>query len=233
MLIALAAIVTGSQQLLLLPKEKSEDRREVAATAPSLPQQVVLKPVDRIDSEMEESQRQHLKAVVHRICDTDDDHPKFIHVFALQVPIMLLAISVLAFLAAMCSIVFGPLAYQPVWDDNARVCRLLCPLTVECELINIDCCSFHHSQRFMPRHFLRYVVHHAQTFQPTAQRGRVVGTGLVEEHRHLEERDYTCSNGTSAIEYQASNPYPYHLYLHLRPVLLVHFDNSAITISRS
>ena len=123
-LLALGAIVTGSQQLLLLPNERQEDRRTVTGVASVLPQQVLLKPVDRIDSEMETAERQHLKEVVGRICDTPEGEELNYHqIFALQTPIMLLALAVVTFVAAMCSVVFAPLATEPVWGDNAKVCN--------------------------------------------------------------------------------------------------------------
>ncbi|KAL9091177.1 MAG: hypothetical protein Q9159_001594 [Coniocarpon cinnabarinum] len=41
-------------------------------------------------------------------------------VFALQCPLMMLSFSVLSFLAAMCSTIFGPLVVAIRWDDNAK-----------------------------------------------------------------------------------------------------------------
>ena len=87
-----------------------------------LPQQVLLKPVDRRDSELEESEKRYLQAILKRLRNTRrDDRPNNLHVFALQAPIMLMSLAVVAFLAGLCSVVFAPLAKQLVWDDNAKV----------------------------------------------------------------------------------------------------------------
>ena len=117
MLLAFVAIVMGSQQLLVLPNEKLQDSDEDFETSTALDSK------DRYDRELKESEKQYLQAVVKRLRDTrHDDRPNVFLVFALQAPIMLLTLSVMAFLAGLCSVVFAPLANHLAWDDNAKVC---------------------------------------------------------------------------------------------------------------
>ena len=125
MLTALLAIVTGSQQLLLLPNERHTDQqRDVTGADAVLPQQVLLKPVDRADTEMEEAERRHLDAIAERIGGTEE--LRWFQMFVLQVPIMLLSIAVIEMLAAVCSVVLAPLAAMPVFDDQTKVSRNHC-----------------------------------------------------------------------------------------------------------
>ncbi|MCJ1460343.1 hypothetical protein MMC28_010723 [Mycoblastus sanguinarius] len=106
----------GSQQLLVLPNEKLQDSDEDFETSTALDSK------DRYDRELKESEKQYLQAVVKRLRDTrHDDRPNVFLVFALQAPIMLLTLSVMAFLAGLCSVVFAPLANHLAWDDNAKI----------------------------------------------------------------------------------------------------------------
>ena len=127
MLISLAAIVTGSEQLLLLPSEQRRDQCESFGSSRILSQQSLLKPVDRIDTELEEEEKSHLDDVLDRMRNKRSDSPKYLCLLALQAPIMLLTLAVVLFFAALLSIVFGPLVGNLVLDDNARVRRA--PLT--------------------------------------------------------------------------------------------------------
>ena len=114
LLLAFIAIVTGSQQLLVLPGEGSHDLDESKDGHPR---------------EVKESEKQYLRKVVERLrVRSREDRPNTFQVYALQAPIMLLASSVTAFLMGMCSVVFAPLARQPEWADNAKVCCYTLPL---------------------------------------------------------------------------------------------------------
>ena len=116
MLLALAAIVMGSQQMLVLPNERRQDVDEGTGTA------LVLKMVDTNDTQMEISENQYLQAIVKRLCETHrHGRPNTFQVFALQAPMMLLSLSVVAFLAGLCSVIFAPLATKLAWDGNAKV----------------------------------------------------------------------------------------------------------------
>ena len=102
--------MTGSQQLLLLPGEAASyhdlDESKEGGHAKAA----------------KESEKQYLRKVVERLrVRSHEDRPNVFQVYALQAPIMLLASSVTAFLAGMCSVVFAPLASQLKWDDDAKV----------------------------------------------------------------------------------------------------------------
>ena len=102
MLLAFITVVLGSQQMLVLPKERS---------------------LVEIDGELKDYDEQYLQAVIARFRGPgrDSHRPNRLQVAALQAPFMVLSLSVLAFLAGMCSVVFAPLARAPVWGDNAKV----------------------------------------------------------------------------------------------------------------
>lgn len=121
-LLSLVAVVCGSQQLLVLPNESRQYTRDGMGNSQPLPQQVLSEPSNRPVAELEESEKLHLLAIAKRFRETRrGDRPNTLQVFALQVPIMLLALAVVTFIAGLCSIVFAPLAIQAVWDDNAKV----------------------------------------------------------------------------------------------------------------
>ena len=99
-LLAFAAIVMGSQQLLVLPSVQ----------------------IDKVDQDLEEDYRARLNDIVERLCRTPHaNRPNYFHVTALQMPFMVLSFSVLAFFGGLCSIIFAPLAKHIVWDDDAKV----------------------------------------------------------------------------------------------------------------
>lgn len=99
---ALVAIISSSQQLWILP------RLDLGTL-----------------SDVREKHRriEDLSAFVHRVQKTNGRSgtlkPKYI--FALQAPIMLLTLSVLAFLAGMCSTIYSPLAQRLAWNDDAKI----------------------------------------------------------------------------------------------------------------
>ena len=99
-LLAFAAIVMGSQQLLVLPSIQ----------------------INKDDHELEEDYRAQLNDIVERFCRTPyANRPNHFHVTALQMPFMVLSFSVLAFFGGLCSIIFAPLAKHMIWDDDAKV----------------------------------------------------------------------------------------------------------------
>ncbi|KAL8794207.1 MAG: hypothetical protein Q9182_007628 [Xanthomendoza sp. 2 TL-2023] len=120
MLLALVAIVTGSQQMLVLPQERLPDSDEDPDKGSE--SSAASKSKDRYNKGLKEEDEQHLQAVLKRLRDTSRNHrPNAVLVFALQTPMMLLAGSVVTFLAGICSVVFAPLAIQPVWSDKAKI----------------------------------------------------------------------------------------------------------------
>ena len=122
-LLSLVAVVSGSQQLLVLPNDGRQYTRDSTGNSQPLPQQVLSEPSDRSERELEDPEKLHLLAIAKRFRDIRrGDRPNALQVFALQVPIMLLALAVVTFIAGLCSVVFAPLARQAVWDDNAKVC---------------------------------------------------------------------------------------------------------------
>ena len=117
MLLAFVAIVMGSQQLLVLPNERPHYLDE------DFENSTALHSGERCDRELKKSEEQYQQVIIKRLRDTrHDDRPNNFLVFALQAPIMLLTLSVMAFLAGLCSVIFAPLANPPVWDDKAKVC---------------------------------------------------------------------------------------------------------------
>jgi hypothetical protein len=96
---ALVAIISGSQQLWILPRVDA---------SPS-------------NSDAGKKRSEELVSFIARL-SSDEGRPKSKYVFALQTPIMLLTLSVLAFLAGLCAVVYSPLASRLAWDDNAKVC---------------------------------------------------------------------------------------------------------------
>ena len=116
MLLALVAIVSGSQQLNVLPSERRQDLSDIVETPDAL------RSKDKLDTELKESEEQFLQAVVERLRDTRyPDHPNTFLIFALQAPLLLLTLSVIAFAVGLCSVIFAPLVKQPGWNDNAKV----------------------------------------------------------------------------------------------------------------
>lgn len=124
-LLSLVAVISGSQQLLVLPKERRQYTRDGTGGSQPLAQQVVLDPSNRLENELDEAEKNHLHEIAIRFRNVRyNNNPNFLQVFALQTPIMLLAFAAAAFLAGLCSVVFAPLAKNPMWDDNAKVRNL-------------------------------------------------------------------------------------------------------------
>lgn len=96
---ALVAIVSGSQQLWVLPRTDLNNSRS--------------------DAE-KNKRRRELLSFIEKL-QSGDGEPKARYLFALQAPIMLLTFSVMAFLAGLCAVVYSPLATRLVWDENAKV----------------------------------------------------------------------------------------------------------------
>ncbi|KAL8745594.1 MAG: hypothetical protein Q9190_002277 [Brigantiaea leucoxantha] len=116
MLLALLAIVMGSQQLIVLPDERPQDLDEDIETSTATDSK------DKFDKLMRESEKQYQRVVIKRLREiSHGDRPNNFLVFALQAPLMLLTLSVMAFLAGLCSVVFAPLATRLAWDDDAKV----------------------------------------------------------------------------------------------------------------
>lgn len=145
LLFALVAIVTGSQQLLVVPNERSADADAFAGAS------LAMKLEDGQESEMAASEREHLQAIVDRLCQTHrPNQSNSLHIFALQAPMMLLSLSVMAFLGGLCSVIIAPLVQLPVWNDHAKVCSHCSRLSVEFVLTVIDCCRIWSSGRLQP-----------------------------------------------------------------------------------
>ena len=102
---ALVAIVSSSQQLWILP------RLDLAHAL--------------LTGDVREKNRRiaDLSAFLDRVQRARDGKLKAKYLFALQAPIMLLTLSVLTFLAGLCSTIFSPLAVKLMWDDDAKVSR--------------------------------------------------------------------------------------------------------------
>ncbi|KPI39938.1 uncharacterized protein AB675_11377 [Cyphellophora attinorum] len=98
---ALVAIISGSQQLWILPRVDA---------SPS-------------NSDAGKKRREELVSFIARLSN-DEGGPKSKYVFALQTPIMLLTFSVMAFLAGLCAVVYSPLAARLAWDDDAKTAVL-------------------------------------------------------------------------------------------------------------
>ena len=153
MLLAFVAVVMGSQQLLVLPDEAPSDWDASVESN------------DRYAKEMKESEKLYLLAVVGRLRERlRDDRPDSFQVFALQAPLMLLTSSVMAFLAGLCSVVFAPLANQPGWNDNAKVCCYTLSSSTICQLLGTDRGCFRRGRHRMHRRFLQFLAHYTQAF---------------------------------------------------------------------
>ena len=169
-LLAFVAIVTGSQQMLVLPGERPHDSDEEFDTSTGLDSK------DRHEREKKESDKQYLQAVVRRLRDTrHEDRPNPLLVFALQAPIMLLTLSFMAYLAGLCSVIFAPLARQPVWGDNAKVQLIASPSSIVSQLVGTDCSLFWRNWFAVYRCFRHCLLLGAQTLQ-LAARARVQDT---------------------------------------------------------
>ena len=157
MLLAFVAIISGSQQLLVIPNEKLQRPGDNHNKLPA---------PDLKDRDKKESERLYQQAIIERLRDKEEkDRPNTSLVFALQAPMMLLSLSVVAFLAGLSSVIFAPLATKPVWDDNAKLCRM--PWIIHL-LTDIDCGRVQRIGRLMRRHFRRFLVPDTRTFQPGA-----------------------------------------------------------------
>lgn len=115
---ALVAIISGSQQLWILP------RVDLAAAK----------------SDAEKKTRQQLVSFISRLQD-DEGGPKTKYVFALQTPIMLLTFSVMAFLAGLCAVVYSPLAANLAWDANAKVSQTVTSKDTRLTSFRLPCFS--------------------------------------------------------------------------------------------
>ena len=123
-LISIVGVVMSSQQLLALPNRAIDTFHEKAVVASTLSQQSVPQPLTTSDSQLADKEKQDLDEIVDRLCTTyHTGEPNRLHVYALQVPIMLLTMATFAFFAGVCSVVFAPLAKHLAWDDNAKVCQ--------------------------------------------------------------------------------------------------------------
>jgi hypothetical protein len=98
---ALGAIISGSQQLWILPK-----------------------PIhgDFVDDREKRLRVESLGNLVRRLQRRSDGAGlKTKYIFALQAPIMLLTFSAMTFLAGVCSVVYSPLAKRLAWNDESKV----------------------------------------------------------------------------------------------------------------
>ena len=100
-LFALAAIISGSQQLWLLPRLGDQ---------PSAREDERLKQTQGVDDLME-----RLRST------TRPGRLKTRYLFTLQAPLLLLTFSVMTFLGGLCSLVYSPLSRTLKWDDQAKV----------------------------------------------------------------------------------------------------------------
>lgn len=116
----------ASQQMLVLPNRPLTNSNEAAAVVNSsvLPQQQLPPTLPISGTEIEDREKKELDAMIDRICTTQHaGRPNWLHVFALQPPIMLLTLATMSFFAGVCTVVFGPLVEQFIWDDKAKVYR--------------------------------------------------------------------------------------------------------------
>ena len=122
MLLAFITIVMGSQQMLVLPTEKLSEPDD------DLEESTALNAKEKHDKTLRESEKHYHQVIIQRLRGSSHPdrqsscQPNGLAVFALQAPIMLLALTVMAFLTGLCSVVFAPLAHQSGWNDNAKVC---------------------------------------------------------------------------------------------------------------
>lgn len=98
LLFSLTSVVNGSQQILVLPGEKST----------------------RSQTDIEQEKRA-ANVVKCRIKGHRPDGLNNSYVYALQSPIMLLTFSVATFLAGLFSVIFSPLAHSLTWDSQAKI----------------------------------------------------------------------------------------------------------------
>ncbi|KAF2166951.1 hypothetical protein M409DRAFT_54712 [Zasmidium cellare ATCC 36951] len=120
-LLSLVAIVSGSQQLLLLPREKPQSLFAQSSSTRNLAQQHILEEGLVGDVHAEAEERAYLEKVVEVMCiRRREDRPNNLQVFALQMPLMLLSLAVVMFLAGICSVVFAPLARDLAWNGDAK-----------------------------------------------------------------------------------------------------------------
>ena len=99
----MTAVISGSQQLLVLPRE----------------QQGIISQTDI------ERDKDLARLVQRKIKGRSRDGLNNLYVYALQTPIMLLTFSVMTFLAGLCSVVFSPLARNPAWTSEAKVGKII------------------------------------------------------------------------------------------------------------
>lgn len=158
--------------MLVLPGERPHDSDEEFDNSTGLDSK------DRHDREGKEFDKQYLQAIVRRLRDTrHQDRPNPFLVFALQAPIMLLTLSFMAYLAGLCSVIFAPLALQPVWGDNAKVQleHSPHPSSMISQLVGTDCSLFRRNWFFVHRCFRHCFLLGAQIIQ-LAVRARVQDT---------------------------------------------------------
>ena len=127
-LFALVAVILGAQQAMLLPDfdtNKSPDHRA------SMSSENIAKAQKFIEK------MRHTSGTGSR--------PKYGVVFALQCPIMFLALSVWTFLAGLCTVVAGPFARMYAWGDEAKVLIVFITAAVVCMVGFLSCSFFIHS----------------------------------------------------------------------------------------
>lgn len=111
----------GSQQMLGLPTERPYESNEDFETLNTLNSK------NRYEKASTESEKQYHTAITERLRDTryvdgENSHsPNTFVVFALQAPIMLPTLTVVACLTRRCPVVFGPPANEPACNDDAKV----------------------------------------------------------------------------------------------------------------
>ena len=122
-LVALVAVVLASQQMLVLPNRTLKDSNDTAVAVISsvLPQQQIPPPLPVSDTDIEEREKRDFDAMIDRLGVTHHSgKPNWLHVFALQAPIMLLTFAAFFFFAGVCAVVFAPLARHLIWGDEAK-----------------------------------------------------------------------------------------------------------------
>lgn len=99
-MLSLIAIITGSQQMMVLPKSDSPE----------------------VDDSWTLPPKQDLEASIGRLRSSVDPHELKLAVeFTLQTPIMFLSLSVITFLAGVCATVYSPLSQNVAWTPQAKV----------------------------------------------------------------------------------------------------------------
>lgn len=118
---ALVAIISSSQQLWILPRLDLD----------------TLTDVNEVHRRIED-----MSMFIHKVQKSSGHGTlKAKYIFALQAPIMLLTVSVLAFLAGMCSTIFSPLAQNLAWNSDAKVSRPALCAYVAKRLLRYPVCS--------------------------------------------------------------------------------------------